>query len=438
MEVLRSVESEYDECLDSAQTRVNNLPGQPTNTVTPSATIMQTVRDTRPFPMTGDINTAAALRAQYAIDTPKISRRRHKKAIVSDEVEPLVDNTAKLELHSKKTERLQKRQIKRSQKAASQPAALSLMDLPIELLLEILYHLKPSDILRLSRTSHQIRDFIISNEDLVARRIIRRRYWNLFRCFPLPIAFKDVPQSAHAALLSPKRQEMLNIHRKSYHQHVQMVDPHEICTCMTCVFAWNNLSLIVDLHHWQSKLENREPIPMIARGTNPQWNLDLLERNANIVRTAMDRNLVYACILEKHLSTITDTILRSAARSKKKATTNSKSSRLYSMTDQDVKEGTDRYLERSGPPSYDFPFHRDNYYALEAYLPNRKWSSEKREWFYYGLPPLQHERDLEWVMAVGREVKRQGSGTEGAHQEKRSEGRVADISLPIEPEKQRT
>jgi hypothetical protein len=112
----------------------------------------------------------------------------------------------------------------------------------------------------------------------------------------------------------------------------------------------------------------------------------------------MRSNLVYACILQKHLATITGTIIRSARWKKKSGQTQKAESRLYLMTDADVEAGTDVFLDRSGPPSYDFPFHRDNYYALEVYLPNRKWSAESRRWCYYALPPTQHEKDLEWVM----------------------------------------
>ena len=37
----------------------------------------------------------------------------------------------------------------------------------------------------------------------------------------------------------------------------------------------------------------------------------------------------------------------------------------------------------------------DNYYNLNAYIPNRKWSKEQQKWIYYaaGL----HDRDLAWV-----------------------------------------
>jgi hypothetical protein len=41
----------------------------------------------------------------------------------------------------------------------------------------------------------------------------------------------------------------------------------------------------------------------------------------------------------------------------------------------------------------DMPFHRDNYYMLEAYLPNRSWFADDKRWGY--MPAEQHQRDLE-------------------------------------------
>ena len=350
-------------------------------------------RSTKNVVANSDINFAAALRAQYAIETPKVPRRRHKKITREEAEKPLVDKTSSLSLHSKKTDRLQKRQQKKVLKAASKPADLSLLDLPNEIVNEIISYLAVSDVFRLSRTSRDLEGLVQVREKSIAKDIITRRYSILQKCFPLPILFKDVPEDYHQGLLSEKRQELLNIHRKSYHQHIEMVDPYNVCTCMTCVFAWNNLCLIVDLHHWQKNLMNREPIPMIPRGSNPQWNQDLLRANADIVRLAMKRPLYYAAILEKHLATITGTILRFGKWKKKGA---SAKPRTYHMTDWDVESGTDAFLSRSGPPSYDFPFHRDNYYSIEAYLPNRKFGDDG-QWHYYPAPPSQHERDLEWV-----------------------------------------
>lgn len=353
------------------------------------------VQEHQTYVAKSDINFAAALRAQYAIETPKAPRRRHKKLTQGSTEEPLVDQTAILPLHSKKTDRLQKRHQKRSQKDSLLPPSLSLHDFPTEILVEVASWLRVEDVFRLSRTSRLMREFVLNHENAIAKDVIAKRYWILWRCFPVPIPFKNVPEELWEGLLSSKRQELLNIHRKSYHQHIEMIDPKAVCTCMTCVFAWNNLCLLVDLHHWQTALNAREPIPMIPRGTSPQWNQILLKENADIVRLAMERPLYYAAILEKHLATITETILRSA-RWKKKGT--SAKPRLYHMTDWDVDSGTDAFLDRKGPPSYDFPFHRDVYYSLEAYLPNRKFDDGK--WRYYPLPPIQHEKDLEWVRSM--------------------------------------
>ena len=65
------------------------------------------------------------------------------------------------------------------------------------------------------------------------------------------------------------------------------------------------------------------------------------------------------------------------------------------MTAEDENSGTDAFLERSGPPTLDFPYHRDNYYMLEAYLPNRSWNGEEKRWMY--IPSNQHDKDLEFV-----------------------------------------
>jgi len=360
----------------------------------------------------GDINIAAALRAQYAIETPKPSRRRHVKkatlastqqpaltpAIDVDEGEtPLIDTTASLDLHSKKTYRLQKRHIQKTHRAELKAATkTTLLNLPTELLLNVITCLQPSSILRLSRTSHSLQSFISTNADAIAKDVIKYRYSILAHCFPLPFPFESVPENVRPMLLSPKRQEMMGIHRKTYYQHIPLYDPTEICTCMTCVFAWNNLCLIVDLNHWQQHLERREPIPMIARGTSPPWNQELLERNALLVRRAMTEPLLYTAILQAHLSTITTTLLRSA-RWKRKGDTKPRP-RLYDISDAEAASGADGFLNREGPPSYDFPFHRDNYYALDAsYVPNRKWSKETGRWHYYQGNGSQHERDLEWV-----------------------------------------
>ena len=68
------------------------------------------------------------------------------------------------------------------------------------------------------------------------------------------------------------------------------------------------------------------------------------------------------------------------------------------MTEEDEKAETDLFLERSGPPSTELPFHRDQYYLLETYMPNRGWNSEEQRWMY--MPADQHDRDVAWVVRV--------------------------------------
>lgn len=331
----------------------------------------------------------------HLISTAPSGGKRLKKKVATladdDDEEPLVDTTASLTLHSKKTERLQKRLEKKSKKKPK-PKPQSFLDLPSELLHEILSHLQPKDLAHLQHLNRTTKAFIDTNETSLAKAIIRTRYSILAKCFPLPIPFSQTDPKYHPALLSPKRQDLLAIHKKPY-QHIQPLDPLEICTCMTCVFAWNNLCTIADLSHWQPRLDNREPIPMIPRGQIPTWNLDLLARNATLVRSAMAYPLIYAHLLALHLDSTTRTILRRSKYIKTRPLL--PEHRLYQLSLAEAARGSDDYLARKGPPSYEFPFHRDNYYNLEAYVPNRKWSREEERWKYYA--GTQHERDLEWV-----------------------------------------
>jgi hypothetical protein len=322
-----------------------------------------------------------------------VSKRPRKKMPIAldDDEEPLVDTTATLQLHSKKTERMQKRLQKKSKKKPP-PKPQSFLDLPSELLLDILTYLRPSDLFRLQRLNRTTNSFIQGNEATISREIIKTRYSILAKCFPLPVPFSTLDTKYHSALLSPKRQDLLVIHKKPY-QHVKPLDPLDICTCMTCVFAWNNLCTIVDLAHWQRALDNREPIPMIPRGQNPDWNQDLIAHNATLVQTAMKSPLVYAALLALHLDTTTRTILRRSKYIKTRPVL--PEHRPYQLSFAEAAQESDMYLARKGPPSYEFPYHRDNYYNLEAYVPNRKWSREEGCWKYYA--GTQHERDLEWV-----------------------------------------
>ncbi|KAF8861691.1 hypothetical protein BDZ45DRAFT_586629 [Acephala macrosclerotiorum] len=312
------------------------------------------------------------------------------------EEEPLIDTTAALPLRSKRTERKQK---KRHQKEASSKQHATLWDLPSELILEILSLLRPSDIFKLSRINHGLRTFILQEKSQIASSVIARRYSILAQCFPLPVLLENVDKEAHEALLDDERQiKHLHIHKKPY-QHVKPPDLNLVCTCLTCMLAWNNLCVIVDFAYWQGNLEKGEPIPMIPRGKLPTWNGKLIERNAGVVENALRDPLWYVRILEEHLKSTVRSIHRHTKNTGNKR-------RRFRMTAEDATAENDTFLERSGPPSLDFPFHRDNYYMLEAYLPNRGWNSEVGEWRY--MPSTQHERDVEFVKAWAkrRQVER--------------------------------
>lgn len=324
-----------------------------------------------------------------------VGPRRTTKKIIDDE-EPLIDTTEALQLKSKKTERMQKRQQKKLKKTTVQSDTKSFLELPHELLLEVLGYLLPSDIIRLQRLNKATAAFIEDNETIIARDIIRRRYWVLARSLPLPVPLDQVSSLAQASLQSQKWQDRLRIHKKPY-QHVRPIDPRQFCSCMTCVLAWNNLCVVLDLAHFQKNFNNREPIPMIPRGTDPKWNSDLTSFNAGIVEKAVRSPLHYARILQTHLATTVGTINRQYRVGKKTSAPNPK--RLYHLTPADVEGETDEFLERSGPPTLDFPFHRDRYHYIEAFVPNRGWSKVQGRWLYhFAVPRKVHEGDLEWTM----------------------------------------
>jgi len=178
------------------------------------------------------------------------SHQESTKAKVFDENEPLIDTTEALTKRSKKTERALKRVTTRQKRETSRMKATALLDLPPELLEDILGFLQASDVFRLTRVNHLLKDFIEHNENAIAREIIRRRYWILSRCFPLPIPLEKVDSSAIPSLLNERRQDMMQIHKKPYH-HVKGFEAMKICTCNSCVSHWNNLCLLLDLSHWQ-------------------------------------------------------------------------------------------------------------------------------------------------------------------------------------------
>ncbi|PVH75181.1 hypothetical protein DL98DRAFT_14702 [Cadophora sp. DSE1049] len=341
---------------------------------------------------------------------PKDSKTSALESL-NDLEEPLIDTTVAIPLHSKRTERRQK---KRHLKEKSSKQHATLWDLPSELVIDILTLLRPSDIFRLSRVNRPLLDFIWEEEASLCRKIVAKRYVVLSQCFPLPVLLENVDKEIHPAMLSDERQAVMNIHKRPY-QHIKPPDQHLICTCLTCMLAWNNLNLVVDFSHWQKNLDEGEPIPMIARGKNPTWNQKLTVANAGVVEKALRSTLWYARILESHLRSTIGSIRRHGNNKGNKR-------RRFLMSADDAKAEMDLFLERSGPPSMDFPFHRDNYYMLEAYLPNRGWNAEASEWRY--MPASQHDRDLEFVKSW---AKRRLASTEvaGKAAEERSSEREA-------------
>jgi hypothetical protein len=306
--------------------------------------------------------------------------------IDSDDSDVLIDKTEALTLHSKRTQRLQKRRTTKAKKLKG-GGNLDLLDLPYELLMDILALLEPSDLFRLLRTNKSVHAFISREGVTLSKRIIQWRYLCLEKCFRLPVLLENVDPAYHSILQSEERQEILSIHKKPY-QHIQPPNPSLICTCLTCMLRWNALCLIADFAFWQNNLDQGEPIPMIPRGRYPEWNQELVSANAAVVMKALRSPLWYARLLQTHLSSIVRAIKRHSENRGNKR-------RRFRMSAEDAASGTDLFLERSGPPTMDFPFHRDNYYMLEAYLPNRGWSDQGR-WVY--VPAEQHNTDIGFVM----------------------------------------
>ncbi len=356
-----------------------------------------------------DVSMAGSDDGSLELPVHYVSNAARKRQKVFTEDEPLVDTTAALAKNSKKTARLQKRlERKLARKVHSE--VQSLLDFPQELILTILGFLEPSDIFTMLRLNKSMQMLILDHERSIADDITKRRYWVLRQCFPLPVCMDNVPSVARPALMSGQWQDRLRIHKNPY-QHIQHIDSSYTCTCMSCVLAWNNLNIILDLAHWQHNLETREPIPQIPRGRNPEWNIVLLAHNAAIATKAMDSPLTYARILQKHLNTSTRTIIRFNKWRKKGESLTVQKPRTYHLTDSEAAAGSDEFLERSGPPSYQPIYMRDNYYSVEAFAPNRKWDKEVQRWFYYSKWPGPHELDLNWLVARFTPKTEQSSST---------------------------
>ncbi|KAI0516892.1 hypothetical protein F5B22DRAFT_136339 [Xylaria bambusicola] len=304
-----------------------------------------------------------------------------------EELGVLEDKTELLILRSKRTERARKKQTKKAARVKGAPQDfLSL--LPYEIIIEILILLRPSDLFLLQQTSKSFYHFIAQEEARIARTVSGWRYASLQKSFRLPVLVADIDPAIQNLLQIPERQEILTIHKKPY-QHIKPPEPTEVCTCLTCTLRWSALAIIVDFAHWQDNLDKGEPIPMSPRGKLPEWNQTIISAHANIVRKALYSPLWYARLLEVHLNSTTRSIRRHVANKGNKR-------RRFRMTNEDVNSGTDAFLDRGGPSSLDFPYHRDNYYLLETFVPNRSWSHDMYKWLY--VPAEQHDRDIEFVV----------------------------------------
>lgn len=316
------------------------------------------------------------------------------------ELAPLQDLTQDLALHSKRTKRLRRKLEKRAQtKSASGFAPRGFLDMPLELLMAILNLLRPSDIVALMQVSKELREFLLENEETIARRIVKLRYPILERCFPRPVLMQDIDPSAQPLLKSGDR---FSISDPSYKfQNIPSPEYAVHCTCLTCTGRWNALCAAVDFSRWQVHLDMGEPIPTVPRGTNPPWNETMLAWNRRVVLNSLTSPLWYARILETHL----DSTMRSIRRhSRNKADQRPH----FRLTDADMRAGTDAFLDLEGPPTVEYPYSREVYYMLEAFLPARSWAAEKKEWLYVSQAsgPDWHDIDLGMLLRMDA-LKRQ-------------------------------
>ncbi|KAJ4301101.1 hypothetical protein N0V90_003191 [Kalmusia sp. IMI 367209] len=296
----------------------------------------------------------------------------------SDDEEPLEDKTVALQLHSKRTERQKKQKAKRDRR---RDAIINLTKLPTEMILECLKYSQPGDVLNFSHVNRRFRSLVDANANIIGDAIIRQRYTLLAQCLVLPKLLAEIEAPVRPFLVDEKRQLLLGIHHKPY-QHVQSPDQHLVCTCLSCILAWNNLGVVLDFAHWQDNLDTGEPLPIIARGQTPEWNQKLVQRNACIMRTALRNSLWHARILEIHLASTVRAIRRQAKNKGNKRT-------HVDMTEEDARLGTDAFLSKPGPPSLEFPYHRDEYHMLY-------WKKSEERWLYGTA--IHHERDLGLVL----------------------------------------
>ncbi|KAG7294674.1 hypothetical protein NEMBOFW57_004752 [Staphylotrichum longicolle] len=297
-----------------------------------------------------------------------------KETVVQDaecDLAPIEDLTQPLALHSKRTERRRKKfeNRARSKTSLSGLAPTGLLDLPYELLTGIFELLRPSDLFAVSQVNRTLRRFLLSEEAAIIRRVINLRYPILERCLLRPVLTKDIDPTIRPLLRSPDRPDLKLSH-----------------------------------HH----LDKGVPIPTIPRGTIPPWNHKLLERNRRLVLNALSSPLWYARILEVHLDSTTRSIRRHSE--------NKADRRLhFHPTEDEMKAGTDAFLQREGPPTFDYPYSRELYYMLEAFLPGRSWIAAQQRWIYVSQTQEWHEMDLDLLvkMDATRRQLYQGHASQG-------------------------
>jgi hypothetical protein len=313
------------------------------------------------------------------------------------DLSPVEDLTEPLALRSKRTERRRRKleRVANSKSRASTLQPIGLLDLPLELLLDILELLRPSDLFTLRRVSKQLRAFIRAEEAGIVRRVINLRYPILERCFVRPVLLTDVDPAIQPLLQSPDRQDLKHSHRIA-HQNIPPPDDAFHCTCLTCVVRWNALCAVVDFTRWQDNLDNGVPIPAIPRGSLPPWNRELLARNRRVVLDSLTSPLGYARILEAHLDSTTRSIRR---HSQNKADRR----RHFHLTEEEMRTGADAFLQREGPPTFDYPYSRELYYMLEAFLPGRSWIAERQKWVYASHALEWHQMDLAMLVRADAE-----------------------------------
>jgi hypothetical protein len=177
-------------------------------------------------------------------------------------------------------------------------------------------------------------------------------------------------------------------------------------------------------------LQKREPLPIIPRGKKEEWNEELLSRHREILRKAvLDRDgkggLIYAAILQRYLDVLVAALTRKISFKGKDGKIHTRRALMegkdYGITEEDVLSQSDNFLERKGPETFEFPWSRDMYYEIDAYVPARKWikPAAKREsgeegdggdvegrWWYPD-PEKMHANDVAWVVGRFGDVVRQ-------------------------------